>query len=57
MFNFEVNEEKLRFFIEFGEGLNKRQGFNSYVLKIVLYIFDFGGIEVMGDSRADKKSF
>ncbi|KAK9740074.1 hypothetical protein RND81_03G009300 [Saponaria officinalis] len=42
--------------IEFGEGSNKRKGFNSFGSKISLSIPDLGIVEAVGEQRADKKS-
>lgn len=54
--SFETTEHKLKSPIEFGEGSNRKQGFNSYASKISLHIPDFGVVQAMGDQRADKKS-
>uniref|UniRef100_A0A5B7CE62 Uncharacterized protein n=1 Tax=Davidia involucrata TaxID=16924 RepID=A0A5B7CE62_DAVIN len=54
--SFKSTENKSRSPIEFGEGSQRRQGFNSFVSKITLTIPDFGVIELTGDERADKKS-
>ncbi|CAK9137650.1 unnamed protein product [Ilex paraguariensis] len=53
---FESTEHKSRSPIEFGEGFERRKGFNSYVSRITLTIPDFGVLELTGDQRADKKS-
>ncbi|KAA8546198.1 hypothetical protein F0562_003063 [Nyssa sinensis] len=52
---FKSAEHKSRSPIEFGEGSERRKGFNSFVSRITLTIPDYGVIEVTGDERADKK--
>lgn len=54
--SFATTEHKSRSPIEFGEGSNKKQAFNSYVSKISLHIPDFGVVEAMGEQRPDKKN-
>ncbi|KMS95354.1 hypothetical protein BVRB_009010 [Beta vulgaris subsp. vulgaris] len=53
--SFETIEQKSRAPIEFGEGSDKKTGFNSFMSKISLLIPDFGVMEVNGEERADKK--
>ncbi|KAK9273818.1 hypothetical protein L1049_018629 [Liquidambar formosana] len=53
---FESTEEKLRSPITFGEGSEKRKGFNSFVSKITLHIPNHGIIVQSGEQRPDKKS-
>ncbi|XP_047327268.1 endoribonuclease Dicer homolog 3a-like [Impatiens glandulifera] len=53
---FETTEHKSRTPIEFGEGAEKKTGFNSYMSKITLIIPEFGAIEMSGHEQADKKS-
>lgn len=45
-----------RSLIEFGDGSEKKEGFNSFSSRIVLHIPNSGVIELSGDHRADKKS-
>uniref|UniRef100_A0A7N0U744 Uncharacterized protein n=1 Tax=Kalanchoe fedtschenkoi TaxID=63787 RepID=A0A7N0U744_KALFE len=54
--SFETTEAKSRTPLSFGEGPDKRQGFNSYASEITLHIPNRGDIVVMGEERADKKS-
>ncbi|XP_021756558.1 endoribonuclease Dicer homolog 3-like [Chenopodium quinoa] len=54
--SFETTEQKSRSPIEFGEGSDKRTGFNGFTSKISLLIPDSGVMEAMGEQRADKKS-
>ncbi|KAF8393640.1 hypothetical protein HHK36_021886 [Tetracentron sinense] len=49
-------EHRSRSPIEFGEGSERRKGFNSFVTRITLHIPNSGNIELTGDQRADKKS-
>lgn len=42
--------------MEFGEGSERRTGFNSFWSNIILQIPNAGSIECEGDARADKKS-
>ncbi|XP_050268142.1 endoribonuclease Dicer homolog 3a isoform X1 [Quercus robur] len=53
---FNSTENKSRSPIEFGEGSEIRNGFNSFVSRISLHIPKFGSMECTGDARADKKS-
>ncbi|OVA04235.1 Ribonuclease III domain [Macleaya cordata] len=53
---FHSEEHKSRSPIEFGEGSEKRIGFNSYISTITLHIPNSGAVELTGDHRADKKS-
>ncbi|XP_028797129.1 endoribonuclease Dicer homolog 3a-like [Neltuma alba] len=53
---FRTKETKSRTPIEFGEGSEKRYGFNSYVSKITLQIPNCGIMECTGDPKADKKT-
>ncbi|KAI4354367.1 hypothetical protein L6164_003236 [Bauhinia variegata] len=52
---FKTEETKSRVLIEFGEGSNKRCGFNAFVSKIRLHIPNYGTIECTGDNQPDKK--
>lgn len=54
--SFQTIEEKSRLPFEFGEGSNKKTGFNSFMSKISLLIPDSGVMEATGEQRADKKS-
>ncbi|XP_017229455.1 endoribonuclease Dicer homolog 3 isoform X2 [Daucus carota subsp. sativus] len=53
---FETAEEKSRSPIEFTDGLEKRQGFSSFVSEITLTIPDRCTVVVNGQARPDKKS-
>ncbi|XP_050938034.1 endoribonuclease Dicer homolog 3a isoform X2 [Cucumis melo] len=53
---FNTVENKSRVQIEFGEGLEKRKGFNSFLSNITLQIPNAGYVECEGEARADKKS-
>lgn len=53
---FTSTEHKSRSLIEFGDGSEKKEGFNSFSSRIVLHIPNSGVIELSGDHRADKKS-
>ncbi|XP_030538472.1 endoribonuclease Dicer homolog 3-like isoform X2 [Rhodamnia argentea] len=53
---FETTEEKSKTPIEFGEGAEKRIGFNSFTSKIILHIPGHGNMASTGDPKADKKS-
>lgn len=53
---FVLNFLRYRTPISFGEGPNKREGFNSYASEITLHMPNRGDIVVMGEARADKKS-
>ncbi|KAI9112330.1 hypothetical protein K1719_016853 [Acacia pycnantha] len=53
---FKTKETKSRTPIEFGEGSEKRNGFNSFVTKIMLQIPNCGTMECTGDPKADKKT-
>ncbi|XP_068323627.1 endoribonuclease Dicer homolog 3a-like [Pyrus communis] len=53
---FKTTEHKSRTLIEFGEGSEKRIGFNSYASEISLQIPNYGIVVCRGDPRADKKS-
>ncbi|KAL9244062.1 hypothetical protein vseg_017874 [Gypsophila vaccaria] len=54
--SFETITHQARTLIEFGEGPNKKKGFNSFMSKISLCIPDIGVLEAMGEWRLDKKS-
>ncbi|XP_074279118.1 endoribonuclease Dicer homolog 3-like [Silene latifolia] len=54
--SFETIARQSRSLLEFGEGSNKKKGFNSFISKISLCIPDFGVVEAMGEQRLDKKS-
>ncbi|KAJ4951413.1 hypothetical protein NE237_028245 [Protea cynaroides] len=54
--SFDPMEHKSRLPIEFGEGSERRKGFNSFTSKISLCIPNNGVIELTGDQKADKKS-
>ncbi|KAK9748533.1 hypothetical protein RND81_02G064500 [Saponaria officinalis] len=54
--SFKTITQQYRSLLEFGEGENKKKGFNSFMSKISLCIPDFGILEAMGEQRADKKS-
>ncbi|XP_021852349.2 endoribonuclease Dicer homolog 3 [Spinacia oleracea] len=54
--SFETTEEKSRSPMEFGQGSDKRTGFNSFTSKISLLIPDSGVMEATGEQRADKKN-
>ncbi|XP_011019322.1 PREDICTED: endoribonuclease Dicer homolog 3 [Populus euphratica] len=53
---FDTTETKSRNAIEFGEGPQKRKGFDSHVSKIILKMLSFGVVECEGEARADKKT-
>ncbi|XP_022132011.1 endoribonuclease Dicer homolog 3a isoform X2 [Momordica charantia] len=53
---FNTVENKSRVPMEFGEGSERRTGFNSFWSNIILQIPNAGSIECEGDARADKKS-
>lgn len=53
---FDTTETKSRTAIEFGEGPDKRKGFNSYVSKIIMNIPSYGVVECAGEASADKKT-
>nr|AXY97501.1 Dicer-like 3 [Populus tomentosa] len=53
---FDTTETKSRTAIEFGEGPDKRTGFNSYVSKIIMNIPSYGVVECAGEASADKKT-
>ncbi|XP_011002830.1 PREDICTED: endoribonuclease Dicer homolog 3-like isoform X2 [Populus euphratica] len=53
---FDTRETKSRTAIEFGEGPDKRKGFNSYVSKIIMNIPSYGVVECAGEASADKKT-
>lgn len=54
--SFESKEQRSRFPIIFGEGSERREGFNSFISSISLHIPNCGVMECRGDHRADKKS-
>ncbi|KAL5559568.1 hypothetical protein UlMin_035779 [Ulmus minor] len=53
---FDTVETKSRTPVEFGEGSERRMGFNSFVSSVVLYIPNSGNIRCNGDARPDKKT-
>ncbi|KAI3514025.1 hypothetical protein L1887_12341 [Cichorium endivia] len=54
--NFTASEQRSKSLVEFGEGEEKRTGFNSFESRISLTIPGYGVIQLIGDPRADKKS-
>ncbi|KAI3514031.1 hypothetical protein L1887_12347 [Cichorium endivia] len=54
--NFTPSEQRSKSLVEFGEGEEKRTGFNSFESQISLTIPGYGVIQLTGDPRADKKS-
>lgn len=54
--NFTASEQQSKSLVEFGEGEEKRTGFNSFESHISLTIPGYGVIQLTGDPRADKKS-
>ncbi|KAI3682095.1 hypothetical protein L2E82_50127 [Cichorium intybus] len=54
--NFTASEQRSKSLVEFGEGEEKRTGFNSFESHMSLTIPGYGVIQLTGDPRADKKT-
>ncbi|KAL7588569.1 hypothetical protein Lser_V15G38263 [Lactuca serriola] len=54
--DFTTSEQRSKSLVEFGEGEEKRTGFNSFESHITFTIPGYGVIQLKGDPRADKKT-